>query len=257
MHTTTVDGLTAQDISDVIHARSYGILIKGFADPDTVQLARDRLSRHELRGTFSEQQEFNRLGKAYIEINDEAGRQAYHAQAIPNIRKIREVFRPLASPIDELRLLLDEVWPKGARLLDVNGEKCFVGIGRFQGSGVDLTPHTDNLERNAPQDHEPRLLTQLSTNIYLEIPEDGGELEIWKIEPDEAEYNRLRGERAYGIERHLLPPPDFVIKPEPGDLIVLNPRLIHAVRPSATSTRVTLGVFIGYFGDDQPLAYWS
>ncbi|MEK1941553.1 MAG: 2OG-Fe(II) oxygenase [Pseudomonas sp.] len=257
MLTTTVDGLTAADITDVINAKSYGIHIKGFADADTVQLAKERLSRHELRGTFSEQQEFNRLGKAYIEINDEQSRQAYHAQAVSNIRKIRDTFRPLASPIDELRLLLDEVWPKGARLLDVNGEKCFVGIARFQGSGVDLTPHTDNLERNAPSDHQPRLLTQLSTNIYLEIPEDGGELEIWGIEPDEAQYERLRGSRAYGIERDLLPPPDFVIKPEPGDLIVLNPRLIHAVRPSATSTRVTLGVFIGYFGEDQPMAYRS
>lgn len=254
---TTVEELTAAHIQDVIHARTYGILIKGFASADTVALALDRLSRHELRGAFSEQTEFVRLGKAYIEIGDEASRVEYHRQAITNIRKIRSVFSPLASPIDELRLLLDEAWPKGARLLDVNGEKCFVGIARFQGNGVDLTPHTDNLERNAPQDHEPKLLTQLSTNIYLQIPEDGGELEIWGIHPDEIEYDRLRGERAYGIERHLLPPPDLVIKPEPGDLIFLNPRLIHAVRPSATATRVTLGVFIGYFGDDQPLAYWS
>ena len=255
--TLTADQLQASHIADVLHKRAYGVRLKGFCPADTVQLARERLARHELRGSFSEQKEFNRLGKAYIEIGDEQSRQAYHAQALTNIRKIRDAFRPLASPIDELRLLLDEVWPKGARLLDVNGEKCFVGIARFQGSGVDLTPHTDNLERNAPANHEPRLLTQLSTNIYLEIPEDGGELEIWGIEPDEQQYERLRGTRAYGIERDLLPPPDFVIKPEPGDLILLNPRLIHAVRPSATSTRVTLGVFIGYFGDNQPLAYWS
>ncbi|MGY3295690.1 hypothetical protein ACVWY1_000108 [Pseudomonas sp. TE6288] len=254
---TTVEELTAAQLDDVIHARTLGILIKGFAPADTVALALERLSHHELRGAFSEQTEFVRLGKAYIEIRDEASRAEYHGQAIANIRKIRSAFGPLASPIDHLRLLLDEVWPKGARLLDVNGRKCFVGIARFQGNNVDLTPHTDDLARNAPADHQPRLLTQLSTNIYLQIPEDGGELEIWNLHPDEAEYERLRGQRAYGIERHLLPPPDLVVKPEAGDLIFLNPRLVHAVRPSATSTRVTLGVFIGYFGDDQPLAYWS
>lgn len=255
--TTTVDELTADHLAGLIQARHYGILIKGFAPADTVELTRERLSRHELRSAFSEQNEFVRLGKAYIEIGDEASRAEYHAQAVPTIRRVRDVFRPLASPIDELRLLLDEVWPKGARLLDVNGQKCFVGITRFLGNGTDLTPHTDNLERNAPQDHEPKLLTQLSANVYLAIPEDGGELEFWGQQPDEAEYERLRGSRAYGIERHLLPPPEVVVKPEPGDLILLNPRLIHAVRPSATATRITLGVFIGYFGDDQPLAYWS
>ncbi|MFJ7143147.1 2OG-Fe(II) oxygenase [Pseudomonas protegens] len=254
---TTADKLEARHILDVVEKRSYGVQLKGFCPPDTLQVARDHLYQQELRSAFSQQQEFVRVGKAYIEIQDEQSRAEYHALALPNIRKIRNLFRPLASPIDELRLLLDEVWPQGAHLLQVGGQKCFVGIARFQGSGVDLTPHTDKLERNAPEGHSPPLLTQLSTNIYLEIPEDGGELEIWGIEPDEEEYNRLKGERAYGIERHLLPPPDFVIKPEPGDLILLNPRLIHAVRPSASSTRVTLGVFIGYYGEQQPLAYWS
>ena len=31
--TTTVEELTAAHIHDVIHARTYGILIKGFASP--------------------------------------------------------------------------------------------------------------------------------------------------------------------------------------------------------------------------------
>lgn len=254
---TTAEQLTAQHILDVVEKRSYGVQLKGFCPPDTLHVARERLLHQDLRSAFSQQTEFVRIGKAYIEIQDERSRAEYHAQAPGTIRRIRELFRPLASPIDELRPLLDETWPQGAHLLQVDGQKCFVGIARFQGSGVDLTPHTDDLERNAPPGHEPKLLSQLSTNIYLQIPEDGGELEIWGIEPDEQEYQRLRGERAYGIERHLLPPPDFVIKPEPGDLILLNPRLIHAVRPSASSTRVTLGVFIGYYGEHQPLAYWS
>lgn len=254
---TTADQLEARHILDVLEKRSYGVQLKGFCPPDTLQLARDNLYRHELKSAFSEQREFVRVGKAYIEIQDERSRTEYHALALPNIRKIRELFRPLASPIDELRLLLDEVWPSGAHLLQVEGQKCFVGIARFQGSGVDLTPHTDDLERNTPPGHGRPLLSQLSSNIYLQIPEDGGELEIWGIEPDEEQYKRLRGERAYGIERPLLPPPDFVVKPEPGDLILLNPRLIHAVRPSASSTRITLGVFIGYYGEHQPLAYWS
>ncbi|WP_411128816.1 hypothetical protein [Streptomyces sp. x-19] len=52
-------------------------------------------------------------------------------------------------------------------------------------------------------------------------------------------------------------PPKAVIKPAPGDLLLLNPRQIHAVRPSSDEPRITLGHFIGYHGADLPLTLWS
>ncbi len=253
---TTVTDLNHQHILNVISGNAFGLHIKGFASSEIIQRAKESLYPHQQQTLLDNKTEYVRVGKAFIEVKNDTDREEYHQVALNNIQFIRQSFKPFASPIDELRLLLDEVWPAGARLLQIDGKKCFVGVCRFQRTGVDLIPHTDNLTRNAPPQQQP-LLKQLSANIYLEIPEQGGELEMWNIEPSEEEYRQLQGEKGYGLDRHILPPPAAVIKPEPGDLILLNPRFIHAVRPSEQSNRVTLSSFVGYFGEDQPLAYWS
>ncbi len=252
----TITELSGQHIRNVIEGKAFGIHIKGFASAEIVARAKEKLYAHQARTMLDDQTEYVRIGHAFIEVKGDHDRKRYHEVALDNIRKIRQSFKPYASPIDEWRLLLDEVWPHGAGLLQLDGQKCFVGVCRFQRTGVELIPHTDNLTRNAPVLDQP-LLKQLSVNIYIEIPEQGGELEMWDLEPSEEEYKRLQGDKGYGLDRDILPPPSSVIKPVPGDLILLNPRLIHAVRPSDHSHRVTLSSFIGYFGDDKPLAYWS
>ena len=253
---TTIAELNHQHLLNVINGSAFGLHIKGFAPPEIIQRAKDSLYPHRQQTLLDNQTEYVRVGKAFIEVKNDSDREVYHQVALHNIQFIRQAFKPFASPVDELRLLLEEIWPAGARLLQIDGKKCFVGVCRFQRTGVDLIPHTDNLTRHAPPQPQP-LLKQLSANIYLDIPEQGGELEMWNIEPSEEEYRQLQGEKGYGLDRNTLPPPAAIIKPEPGDLILLNPRFIHAVRPSSQSNRVTLSSFVGYFGEDQPLAYWS
>ena len=254
---SSLSELNHEHILNVVNGQSFGIHIKNFCPIETVEHAKDVLYQHQSQTMLDASTPYVRIGKGLIEIKNETDRAHYHEVALDNIRLIRNSFKPYASPIDQLRLLLDEVWPTGAKLLQVNGKKCFVGICRFQRAGMDLIPHTDKLERNTPSHDQSELLKQLSVNIYLEIPEHGGELEMWDIEPSEEEYQQLQGDRKYGLDRETLPPPATSIKPQPGDLILLNPRLIHAVRPSSDSVRVALSAFVGYFGENQPLAYWS
>ena len=40
---TTADKLEARHILDVVEKRSYGVQLKGFCPPDTLQVARDHL----------------------------------------------------------------------------------------------------------------------------------------------------------------------------------------------------------------------
>ena len=91
----------------------------------------------------------------------------------------------------------------------------------------------------------------------IEVPKQGGELEVWNTRPSEDEYQRLKSDRHYGIDRDRLRPADFTTRPEDGDLIIINPRFIHAVRPVHHTPRITLSSFIGYFGEQSPLIYWS
>lgn len=253
----TRSSFSHRDILAVAKSECLAVQIKGFCRPESLKVAQDKLIFNEDRGQLSQAHEFGRIGFAYSEISDEESRRNYHANALPNTRRIREIFTPFVSPTDELRLMLDEVWPRGAHLMEVDNEKCFVGICRYQDQNVDLNPHTDALERNLPARHQDNLLAQLSINVYVNVPDVGGELELWDIAPSEGDYQDLMGERTYGIERDELPAPTEVVKPDPGDFILLNPRLVHAVRPSQDSSRVTLGHFVGYMGEDRPLVYWS
>ena len=101
------------------------------------------------------------------------------------------------------------------------------------------------------------LKAQLSVNIYIDVPKNGGETEFWNLEPTESEYKELMKGRNYGIERNLLPDADNVYKPKTGDLLILNSRRVHAVRPTLDDSRITTSCFIGYQSPEVPLVYWS
>ncbi len=51
----------------------------------------------------------------------------------------------------------------------------------------------------------------------------------------------------------------LVIKPETGDLIIFNPRNLHAIQPSESGDeeRITISSFLAYCGDKKPLKFWS
>jgi hypothetical protein len=64
---------------------------------------------------------------------------------------MRRNFMPYLSPINRLRLELDEIWPPGAQIAAFEGKKMFVGIFRvmppeLSGGSAD-DPHFDALPR--------------------------------------------------------------------------------------------------------------
>ena len=249
--------LCADHILDLCRGHALAIRIRAFTPPAVVRRAEEQLFAHPDRGALGHAAEFTRLGIAYAEVRSEEVRQAYHRHARANIERVRTLFGELASPVDRFRTLLDDAWPEGARLLSVDGSKCFVGVCRYLTPGVDLEPHIDNLEWTLPAGTGWALQYQLSANIYLQVPPHGGELELWRVAPDAREYEALKGDRHYGIGRERVGAPDLVIKPEVGDLIFLNPRFIHAVRPVRGADRVTLSAFVGIKSVTEPLVYWS
>ncbi len=181
--TISADALSPPLIHDLLEHRIYGIRIPGFCSQHSLQAAREGLFDHPQRGALGHAREFTRLGIAYAEVKSEAVRSAYHQSARANIQRVRSLFTPYLSPIDEFRLRLDEAWPRDAHLLDVDGQKCFTGVCRYQEPGIDLCPHIDKLEWNLPAHLQVNLQAQLSVNIYLQVPERGGELEVWNIRP--------------------------------------------------------------------------
>jgi hypothetical protein len=193
--------------------------------------------------------------------------RAYFAQAVGSIRRLRSLFAPHLSPVDRLRLELDECWPHGAHLADADGQKLAVGILRVMhaahllgGVARELGAcHIDDLALSDTPRH-------LSANVYLRVPDDGGALAIWNLRPDAKNignrfYRLISGaafkEGVQEIIHEIIGPPNHVIKPEVGDLLLFDSARPHAVQGFSAGSRVTIQSFVRVHGTHEPLTLHS
>ncbi|GGM17004.1 2OG-Fe(II) oxygenase [Pseudomonas asuensis] len=199
-----------------------------------------------------------RIGMAFYEAENQPPRLAdYFESVYENIEELRRRCQPYLSPIDLLRCTLDEVWPAGARLQSLYGRKMYVGLSRVVKPGVRFLAHHDIFIKDAPQSTEAMSLqAQMACNVYLNMPSEGGALQMWRTELTPDQFDALRG-ASYGIDPALLGPPDVEIRPDPGDLILFNSRKMHSVTPGSDHLRLSLSCFVGYRGTSSPLTFWS
>lgn len=174
-----------------------------------------------------------------------------------NQTAFRKACEPMGSPLDTFRCILEEVWPAGAQIQTIHGRKMFVGLSRMVEPNTTFLAHHDIFSEDAPGIYEAEsLVSQFAANIYFQVPDVGGELLMWHKNLTTPEFDDLRKDQ-YGIEIHDLPPPDVIVKPGRGDLLIFDSRKIHAVASPKDKPRMAVSFFIGYRGDDQPLTYWS
>ncbi|MBC00389.1 MAG: hypothetical protein CML67_12690 [Rhodobacteraceae bacterium] len=247
--------LTRDSIRKLIEKTTDAIHVPGFYPADLSAEFAHRIASHSELEAYKIQSALKRLGMGYVDVEKSTENASrYHSEAVRSIWGIRDMMYPHLSPMDHFRLLLEEVWPAGATIENIDGQKSFVGTCRVIEPGARMLPHNDRLGRMLI-DGTSDLTGQLAVNIYLEMSHAGGELELWLTEPtpeqDEEQVTRD------GIDRDGLGEPRVVIRPGNGDLVLFNSQLIHCVTPAEGSRRVTTSCFVGYRGDDKPLTYWS
>ncbi|CAL1274078.1 unnamed protein product [Larinioides sclopetarius] len=173
----------------------------------------------------------------------------YLTLALPTIRSIRKAAAPYLTPIDKFRVELDEAWSKKANVAILNGHKAFCGIGRIMPTSLselsEVQPHFDAV----PTSCFPNIYKQFTANFYLNVPDEGGELEIWNVPP-----LNITEMESFSIPenwRSLLPA-SMKVKPEQGDLVLFNTRRPHAITKfSGQSPRVSIQTFIGYTKEEE------
>lgn len=176
-------------------------------------------------------------------------------------------------PVDRLRLELDQAWPFGACLGQYLGQKLRPAIMRVmqEKNGFDFSSpkhgfiHTDD---SLKLDYSRATFT---ANIYLKIPEEGGNLYVWNINLKRIKgfYNYLTAHvfamimaQGYifniGWQEKILKllPKPHIIQPKRGDLVIFHSGRPHAVAPVAKGCRVTNQLFIFSKGD-SPLTIGS
>lgn len=247
--------LTAESIRKLIARAVDAIHVPGFYPAELSARFADAIAAHSELEAYEIQSSLKRLGMGYVDVAGRAEKaEQYHSEAMRSIWGIRDMIYPTLTPIDHFRLLLEEIWPAGATLQTIKGNKSFVGTCRVIEPGGVMLPHNDRLARMLGDD-SAGLTGQMAMNIYLDMPPAGGELELWLREPTpEEDAVQVTDD---GIAREGLDEPRVVIRPGNGDLVLFNSQLIHCVTPAVGGRRVTASCFVGYRGDAAPLTYWS
>jgi len=249
--------LKVDDLLALAVGKSLVLQVRGFVSPSTCTMLADRATDRGY-SSYLNVPSVKRIGMAFYETEAKPELvEVYFSHAHRYISEFRRACTPWVSPIDELRCMLDELWPHGAMLQTLGRRKMFVGLSRQVEPGTTFLAHHDIFSQDAPGFEEAgNLLAQFGANVYLQMPLAGGALMMWRRELPPREFDALRGED-YGLPVERLGAPDLSVLPEPGDLLVFNSRKLHAVSPGAGQSRLTVSCFIGYRGLSEPLTFWS
>lgn len=251
--------LKTNDLQDLANGKIQALRIPNFCSQPVVKQVLQNLNQRKIVDYTNAEGvgKFQDVGMAYFEIESKEDKEKYYQTRLDSIQTLRKAFDPYLSPIDKVRLILDEQWPLGASLMNLGQGPMFTGLVRaIKG---EILPHEDKLERDDPQGIKNiHYVSQLAFNCYLAVPKTGGELQLWDLSLSDEEYNHLRGE-SYGIHRSKLPDPALVLKPESGEFIAFNGRNLHAVSPSLQdkTVRVSVSGFLLYQGEKKALHVWS
>jgi len=246
-----LEGLFDQSI-DVVRVPKY------FSEQDAQEIA-NKIKRSTFFGSYVNAPKIGRIGQAFFECqNDEVSLSRYLEFAKTWIKEMRKEVSPFISPIDRLRLELDEVWPANCNLAQIFDHKLFAGLVREFKEDSYAEPHNDVLSWDLVDEMDTGITNQLTANVYLETPEQGGELRLWHEWPQsQAEYNAIRIEGSYGVKEERLNGNYLEITPEVGELILFNPTRIHSVEKIVQGSRLTWSCFIGLENHNKALQIWS
>ncbi|MCA9069170.1 MAG: 2OG-Fe(II) oxygenase, partial [Planctomycetaceae bacterium] len=246
--------LTGESLEKLFHGELLAVQIAGFYEPRAAAALAQRVSLQSYDAEFNAR-EILKAGMSLFEVNgSDSQAEKYFGTASSYRQFIRSLAYPFVSPLDMMIREFDEVWPGGAHIWNLGGRKAQAGLVRAAANGVSFRPHTDRCDWDAPQFKETsELLAQFAANVYLQCPEHGGELELWDWCPDRVDYETHRasinGQPDYSLNRDVLGPPQVVISPNTGDLIIFNAWKVHAVRQSLGRTRVAQSAFVGFRGE--------
>ena len=254
--------ITHADVDELLNGNMLALRVSGFIPASSAVEIADRLVGHWSLSRYRNTPELVRVGESHYETHDDDGSvnpaalDAYLARADTLMDGIREACAPHQSPMDILWQQLDEEF--GIERARIEGREMFAGICRVFPEGTELLPHNDRLSRDAPGLRlGAELVGQLAANIYLRVPRQGGELELWDLRPSEDQLAAWHAQGSeYGVDRALIRTSDLALRPAPGDLLIIDATRLHAVARQVHGSRVNLSCFFG-IRPGHPLVCWS
>ena len=240
---------------------SLAICVKNFLKKEVAHQIADKFLKASESAGYEQDEttEIEINGKVLMQSGSNRRSPRYFENALLMRRAIRKLLSPFVSPIDLMQAELDSVWRPGTQVLTLNGKKCHAGRQNCFRSGGEKLHQSGRAHLDFVHPKTARMTAELSMTSYLSTAA-GGEVELWNISPDDNLYNaaRVEGGSARVLRKKYLPPPDLVIRPEAGDLVIFNAAKLHHICPViADGASVSVSAFAGFFSANEPLQIFS
>ncbi|ETK33351.1 2OG-Fe(II)-dependent halogenase WelO5 family protein [Microbispora sp. ATCC PTA-5024] len=159
------------------------------------------------------------------------------------------------DPLELCRETLGKHWPGVVAIGRNEGRELGGGVAREPNQG--FVVHFDDAQREFSGSLlDAHIVAQFAFNLYLSVPEQGGETVVWRHRWRPAD-EKFRFPGSYGYTDAVVGDAEhFVLKPKAGEALLFDPRNFHAVRPSVGSRRIALGFSVG-LSDRGDLYTWG
>ncbi|MER5210245.1 proline hydroxylase [Streptomyces sp. NPDC002838] len=255
-HVTTSSTFTRGDIIDLAAGRCAAVRV-----PEFVPRAVCEEILHALESapfdSYGRQRVQPPVMRFGVGVSDHRAKGAVADEYWPAVEAGRRAWQGLGLPYDpfeKCREALAVDWPGTVAVGRRGGREMAPGVAREPNDGFQV--HFDDALREFEGDLlDAPLVAQFAFNLYLSVPEVGGETVIWRHRwhpRDEA----FRLPRSYGYAEAVVSDAESVeIKPAVAEALLLDPRNFHAVRAGRGARRIALGFSMGLTATGELLTW--
>ena len=246
--TPSVTGFTHDALQALMRHELGAVRLPAFATPDECAALAEAAERHGFENYKDTVPPIGRIGVARFDyLPHEKAR--YRADAAAARTVLSRIIESSFDPFQRFAAALQASTPSPVRLAreEATGD-YFLGVFRNMQGGA--PPHIDYAPWEARGWAIADVTAQLTWNLYLTIPDEGGGTRIYdRAWQPEDERHKLPGSYAYASEV-VDRAPACDLQPRLGEVIVFNTRNYHEVFAS-TSMRMTCGSFFGPASDGE------
>ena len=231
------------------------MIIRNFYDKKNCQTIVDRTKNYS-KDSFQNDKLLH-LGPFLMEhVTDKKG---YFEAAKYAQKTIGKIFEEIENPIEKIYGFISMLFPAFSVSVATESQNDYSqAIIRMHEKGKSIPIHKDNVRHEGKEYAICGVEQQLSCVLHLQESESGGELIIhdkqWKKEDE-----RFRN-IDFGYSAELVKGSKFCKMSgfDAGDLVIINPNYYHEVtKITGNTSRITLGMFLGFYSKEARIVAWA
>lgn len=253
----TTSQLRRSHIADLAAGRCAAIQVPDFESSQFCSEVLDALlsARFDTYGANRVYPPVLRFGVGVSDHRHDGGVTESYWAAVDSGKHAWRELVPRYDPFLMCRERLGRDWPNKVAVGRRRGREMGAGVAREPNNGFQV--HFDDAAREFTGNLlDANVVAQFAFNLYLSVPEQGGETVVWRhrwMPADEA--HRLP--HSYGYDREVVGDAEsFVLRPQVRQALLFDPRNFHAVLPSRGGRRIALGFAVG-LTDSGELLTWG